>query len=109
MDARDVARGVDLDDVIEKARKTAAAASAIAKITRAEASEAQKHARDVAKEVRAHALAFDKGLTAKCTCSTQPSQRARLLTAIKQNLQLLKPSKISKQFYRQRRILLPFS
>ena len=74
MDAWDVARGVDLDDVIEKARKMAAAAKAIAEIKRAEASEARKHARDAAKEVRACALAFNKRLIAKYNCSTQPSQ-----------------------------------
>ena len=78
-------RGVDLDDSIEEVRKTAATASAIAKITHAEASEARKYAREATKEVRARAVAFDKRLTAKCTCSTQLSQRARLLTAIKQD------------------------
>ena len=85
--ARDFAWGVDLDDSIEKARKTVAAASTKAEITRAEASEARKHARDVAKEVRACVAAFDKHLTVECTCSTQPSQRARLLAVIKQDQQ----------------------
>lgn len=85
MDARDIAREVDLDDIIEQAKKTAAASSAIAEITCAEASEDRKHVREAAKEVRARAAAFDKHITSECTCSTQPSQRARLLAAIKQD------------------------
>ena len=44
MDARNIARGFDFDDSIIKAKETAAAALAIAKITRVEASEARTSA-----------------------------------------------------------------
>ena len=44
-----------------------------------------KHAGEAAKEVQALAAAFDKRLTAKCTCSTQLRQQVMLLAAIKQD------------------------